>query len=249
VNVITTNECKAAGEAYKQEAARKSDLARTDLSKDKTGQFTGAYAINPVNGTKIPIWISDYVLISYGTGAIMAVPAHDERDFAFATKFKLPIIQVVEPDNAEEAKLCKEGKLCFAGDGTAINSGTFSGLRTPEFKEKITAWLEAEGLGKKAVNYKLRDWLFSRQRYWGEPFPILHKLTGRLLRWMKANCRWGCRSWRITSRPRRASRRWRRRRLGARNAARGTKAGGRPIRCRNGREVAGTICGIWTDER
>jgi len=181
VNVITTNECKAAVEAYKQEAARKSDLDRTDLSKDKTGQFTGAYAINPVNGTKIPIWISDYVLISYGTGAIMAVPAHDERDFAFATKFKLPIIQVVEPDNAEEAKLCKEGKLCFAGDGTAINSGTFSGLRTPEFKEKITAWLEAEGLGKKAVNYKLRDWLFSRQRYWGEPFPILHKADGTIV--------------------------------------------------------------------
>ncbi|MHC4927509.1 MAG: class I tRNA ligase family protein, partial [Planctomycetota bacterium] len=150
VNEITTDEHKAAVEAYKETASKKSDLDRTDLAKDKTGQFTGAYAINPVNGEKIPIWISDYVLISYGTGAIMAVPAHDERDFEFATTFKLPIIQVVQPDNPEDAKLCEEGKLCFAGDGTAINSGEFTGLKTPEFKEKIAAWLAEQGLGEKA---------------------------------------------------------------------------------------------------
>jgi leucyl-tRNA synthetase len=181
VNVITTEENRAAVEGYKEEASKKSDLDRTDLAKDKSGQFTGAYAINPVNGQKIPIWISDYVLISYGTGAIMAVPAHDERDFEFAKKFKLPIIQVVQPDSPDDAELCRQGKLCFAGDGTAINSGEFTGLSTPEFKEKITAWLETEGLGKKAINYKLRDWLFSRQRYWGEPFPILHTEDGRII--------------------------------------------------------------------
>jgi leucyl-tRNA synthetase len=181
VNEITTDDNKAAVEAYKDQASKKSDLDRTDLAKDKTGQFTGAYAINPVNGEKIPIWISDYVLISYGTGAIMAVPAHDDRDFEFATTFNLPIIQVVQPDNPEEAALCEEGKLCFTGDGTAINSGEFTGLSTPEFKEKISAWLESEGLGEKAVNYKLRDWLFSRQRYWGEPFPILHTEDGRVI--------------------------------------------------------------------
>ena len=206
VDEITTPQQKAAVDAYRQDAARKSDMDRTDASKDKTGQFTGAYAINPVNGHKIPIWISDYVLISYGTGAIMAVPAHDDRDFAFAKKFNLPIIPVVMPseDRAgmelafgsnydtkdwntnfeqyvnEYCKTVKEGKVCFTGDGTAINSGTFTGLKTPEFKEKITAWLQEKGLGKKAVNYKLRDWLFSRQRYWGEPFPILHAENGRV---------------------------------------------------------------------
>jgi leucyl-tRNA synthetase len=181
VDTITTDENKTAVEAYKETASKKSDLDRTDLAKDKTGQFTGAYAINPVNSEKIPIWISDYVLISYGTGAIMAVPAHDERDFEFATKFELSIIQVVQPDNAEDAKLCEEGKLCFAGNGTAINSGEFTGLSTPEFKEKIAAWLTKKGLGEKAINYKLRDWLFSRQRYWGEPFPILHTEDGRVI--------------------------------------------------------------------
>ncbi|MCE5185720.1 MAG: leucine--tRNA ligase [Planctomycetaceae bacterium] len=177
VDVITTAEYKQAVENYKQEAARKSDLDRTDLSKEKTGQFTGAYAINPVNGNRIPIWISDYVLISYGTGAIMAVPAHDTRDFEFATKFKLPIIPVVEPEDRGQ----KTEDRCFTEDGIAVNSGQFTGLRTAEFKEKITAWLEEKGLGKKAVNYKLRDWLFSRQRYWGEPFPILHKADGTIM--------------------------------------------------------------------
>jgi leucyl-tRNA synthetase len=179
VDKIASEDRKDAIEKYRQEAARKSDLDRTDLAKEKTGEPIGAYAINPVNNEKIPIWISDYVLISYGTGAIMAVPAHDERDFEFATKFNLPIIPVVEPQDSEQAELVKQGKLCFIGDGRAINSGRFDGLSTPEFKEQITNRLEEQGLGTKAINYKLRDWLFSRQRYWGEPFPILHADNGR----------------------------------------------------------------------
>ena len=178
VGVITTEDYKQQVKDYCELAATKSDLDRTDLAKEKTGVFTGAYAINPVNEERIPIWIGDYVLISYGTGAIMAVPAHDERDFEFAKEFNLPIVPVVEPDEREQAELVKQGKLCFVGDGMAINSGQFNGLRTPEFKEKITDWLQQRGLGKKAVNYKLRDWLFSRQRYWGEPFPILHTQDG-----------------------------------------------------------------------
>ena len=181
VDKITSEERKEAVQKYREEAARKSDLDRTDLAKEKTGEPLGAYAINPVNGEKIPIWISDYVLISYGTGAIMAVPAHDERDFEFATKFDLPIIPVVEPPDAGQAELVRKGKLCFIGDGKAINSGQFNGLSTSEFKEQITNWLEERNLGKKAVNYKLRDWLFSRQRYWGEPFPILHTEDGRII--------------------------------------------------------------------
>jgi leucyl-tRNA synthetase len=181
VDIITTAEAKEAVEQYRQQAARKSDLDRTDLAKEKTGVFTGAYAINPVNDEKIPIWVSDYVLITYGTGAIMAVPAHDERDFEFANKFGLPIIPVVEPSDARQAELVKQGKLCFTGDGRAINSGQFDGLPTSEFKEKITDWLAHRQLGRKAVNYKLRDWLFSRQRYWGEPFPILHTADGAMV--------------------------------------------------------------------
>jgi leucyl-tRNA synthetase len=181
VDVITTDEHREAVEKYREEAARKSDLDRTDLAKEKTGVFTGTFAINPVNDEKIPIWISDYVLISYGTGAIMAVPAHDERDFEFAKKFELPIIAVVEPDDSEQAELVKQAKACFVGDGRAINSGQFNGLSTAEFKEQITNWLAERGLGNKAVNYKLRDWLFSRQRYWGEPFPILHTKDGRVI--------------------------------------------------------------------
>jgi leucyl-tRNA synthetase len=181
VDEITDEQRKEAVQKYRDEAARKSDLDRTDLAKEKTGGPIGAYAINPVNDQKIPIWISDYVLISYGTGAIMSVPAHDERDFEFAKKFDLPIVPVVEPDDSEQAELVKRGELCFVGDGRAINSGQFDGLPTTEFKEQITNWLADKGLGKKAVNYKLRDWLFSRQRYWGEPFPILHTEDGRIL--------------------------------------------------------------------
>jgi len=181
VDKITSENRKEAVQKYREEAARKSDLDRTDLAKEKTGEPIGAYAINPVNGEKIPIWISDYVLISYGTGAIMAVPAHDERDFEFATKFELPIVPVVEPQDSEQAELVKQSKLCFVGDGRAINSGQFDGLSTPEFKEQITNWLAQKGKGRKAVNYKLRDWLFSRQRYWGEPFPILHTEDSRII--------------------------------------------------------------------
>jgi len=180
VEKITTPDRIDIVRQYQEEAARKSDLDRTDLAKEKTGVFTGAYAINPVNGEKIPIWIGDYVLISYGTGAIMAVPAHDERDFEFAKKYNLPIIPVVEPDDSEEAELVKQGKICFTGEGKAINSGQFNGLPTARFKEEIVKWLEEKGKGKKSVNYKLRDWLFSRQRYWGEPFPILHTDKGRI---------------------------------------------------------------------
>ena len=181
VDEITTAGQKKAVEEYKKLAQSKSDLDRTDLAKEKTGVFTGAFAVNPVNDAKIPIWISDYVLISYGTGAIMSVPAHDERDFEFVKKFDLPIIAVVEPDDKTLAEQVRKGAACFIGDGVAINSGQFNGLSTQQFKEKITAWLEKKGLGKKAVNYKLRDWLFSRQRYWGEPFPLLHCEDGSVI--------------------------------------------------------------------
>jgi len=181
VDKITTDGHKAAVADYRAEAAKKSDLDRTDLAKEKTGVPTGAYAINPVNNEKIPIWISDYVLISYGTGAIMSVPAHDERDFEFARKFDLPIIAVVEPVEAELAEQVKKGQACFVGDGTAINSGKYDGLSTADFKEKITNDLKSQGKGEKAINYKLRDWLFSRQRYWGEPFPLLHKEDGEVV--------------------------------------------------------------------
>ena len=173
VQKITTASQKSAVEAYIEEAARKSDLERTDLAKEKTGVFTGAYAINPVNNARIPIWISDYVLISYGTGAIMAVPAHDERDWDFAKAFNLPIIQVVAASD-EEGPFDREPAQCTVSEGVAVNSGDFNGLPTAEFKKKITEWLESRGIGKKAINYKLRDWLFSRQRYWGEPIPVVH---------------------------------------------------------------------------
>ncbi len=181
IDQITTAEHKEAVTKYRQEAARKSDLDRTDLAKEKTGERTGAFAINPVNNEKIPIWISDYVLISYGTGAIMSVPAHDERDFEFAKKFDLPIVAVVESPDVEFAQAVRKGQACYIGDGRAINSGQFDGLTTTEFKEKITQWLEERNLGCKAINYKLRDWLFSRQRYWGEPFPLLHKEKGEVI--------------------------------------------------------------------
>jgi leucyl-tRNA synthetase len=200
VERLTTTGQEAAVKVYCEAAARKSDLDRTELVKEKTGVFTGSYAINPVNGREIPIWIADYVLISYGTGAIMAVPAHDERDFEFAQQFKLGVEPVVKPPYSIEetyiaasgdipvdfVKALLDGNRCFAGEGVAINSSMYDGLKTTEFKKKIAADLAAAGLGREAVNYKLRDWLFSRQRFWGEPFPILHELdsagkpTGRV---------------------------------------------------------------------
>jgi leucyl-tRNA synthetase len=166
VDLIVTEEQWPAVREYRERTARKSELERADLSKEKTGVFTGAYAINPANNEKIPIWIADYVLVGYGTGAIGGVPAHDERDLEFAKKFDLPLVVVVQPTGDEPA-------LGFTGEGIAVNSPIINGLTSREAKNKITAWLEQRGLGKRAINYKLRDWLFSRQRYWGEPFPIV----------------------------------------------------------------------------
>jgi len=178
VERLTLPEHAQAVKRYCEEAARKSDLDRTDLAKQKTGVFTGSYAINPVNHEAIPIWVADYVLATYGTGAIMAVPAHDTRDFEFAQQFGLPIVPVVDP--GETADVSRDdllaGRVSFIADGTAINSAQYDGLSTPEFKQQITDDLSSKGLGRGAVNYKLRDWLFSRQHFWGEPFPILHEL-------------------------------------------------------------------------
>jgi leucyl-tRNA synthetase len=223
VERLTAPEQSAAVRTYCEQSARKSDLDRTDLAKEKTGVFTGSCAVNPVNGQAIPIWVADYVLISYGTGAIMAVPAHDTRDFEFAQQFQLPIITVVDPIEGREVRGERRGagkvsplplgegqggrasmadgphpnplpagegtsagRVAFIADGMAINSGPYNGLSTPEFKRKIAEDLSSQGIGRSAVNYKLRDWLFSRQHFWGEPFPILHeldasgKLTGRI---------------------------------------------------------------------
>ncbi len=179
VEEITTEAQKAAVREYQEQASRKSDLERTELAKTKTGVFTGAYAINPVNEEKVPIWIADYVLATYGTGAIMAVPAHDERDFEFAKTFELPITTVVKPTDKwlkETGSTINDLKEAYTEPGKAINSGEFDGLPTAEFKTKITEWLEEKAIGKRRINYKLRDWLFSRQRYWGEPFPVIHEV-------------------------------------------------------------------------
>ncbi len=165
IKEITPEEYKQKIEEYKQKAATKSDLERTELNKEKTGEFTGCYAINPVNGKKMPIWISDYVLMTYGTGAIMAVPAHDQRDYEFAKKFGIAIIQVLEGGNIE--------KEAYVGDGKHINSDFLDGLNKEDAINKITNWLEERKIGHKKVNYKIREWIFARQRYWGEPIPIV----------------------------------------------------------------------------
>ena len=173
IDEITTLEQKDAVKKYKEECAKKSEIERTELNKEKTGVFTGSYAINPVNGEKIPIWISDYVLVTYGTGAIMAVPAHDERDYAFAKKFDLKIIPVIEGGDIE--------KEAYIGDGVHINSGFLNGLNKEESIEKMIAWLEENKLGAKKINYKIREWIFARQRYWGEPMPVVHMEDGDIV--------------------------------------------------------------------
>ncbi|TGA99296.1 leucine--tRNA ligase [Sporolactobacillus shoreae] len=172
IDQIVTPEQKAAVDAYRKEVAAKSDLERTDLNKTKTGAFTGAYAINPVNGRKVPIWIADYVLITYGFGAIMAVPGHDDRDYEFAQKFGLPIIEVVAGGD-----LSKEA---YTGDGKHVNSDFLDGLGKNEAISRMIGWLEERNVGKKKITYRLRDWLFSRQRYWGEPIPIIHMEDGTM---------------------------------------------------------------------
>ena len=172
VDMITTDEKKEEVEEYKRVCATKSEMERTELNKDKTGVFTGAYAINPVNDKKIPIWISDYVLATYGTGAIMAVPAHDDRDYEFAKKFGIDIIPVIEGGNIETE--------AYTGDGVHINSSFLDGLQKQESIEKMISWLEEKNVGSKQVNYRIREWIFARQRYWGEPIPIVHYEDGTM---------------------------------------------------------------------
>lgn len=172
VEQITTADQRQAVEAYLEKVKMKSDLERTDLAKEKTGVFTGAYAVNPINGKKVPIWIADYVLVSYGTGAIMAVPAHDERDYEFATEFGLDIVPVLEGGNIS--------KEAFTGDGQHINSEFLNGLNKADGIAKAIEWLAEKGVGEKKISYRLRDWLFSRQRYWGEPIPMIHWEDGTI---------------------------------------------------------------------
>jgi leucyl-tRNA synthetase len=178
VDKITTSEQKSAVDEYKAQAARQSDIEREAVDKEKTGVFTGAYAVNPVNGARIPIWIADYVLMSYGTGAIMAVPAHDERDFAFAKKYELPIVEVIRPEGQSEAS---ELESAYSGAGVMVNSAQFNGTKVNTEKGRknpgiaaVLDWIEAQGIGKESVNYRYRDWLISRQRYWGAPIPMIH---------------------------------------------------------------------------
>lgn len=181
VQRLTTDEQRAAVLKYCEQAAAKSDLERTELAKTKTGVFTGSYAINPVNGQPVPIWVADYVLINYGTGAIMAVPAHDTRDFEFAQQFGIYIQAVVDPGDLPDVdrSAVLSGQTVFAGSGAAVNSGPYNGQQTADVQRQMVTDLAAQGLGRLAVNYKLRDWLFSRQRFWGEPFPILHELDAQ----------------------------------------------------------------------
>ena len=195
VDQLTTDAQREEVKAYQKSTRAKSDLDRTELSKEKTGVFTGGYVINPVNGQEIPVWIADYVLMSYGTGAVMAVPAHDERDFDFATKYHLPITPVYDPDVDEHPEYIPEkmtpqqtreavlaGKLCWPGEGVCFNSSnddlSLNDLKPREAIQAMTDWLKSKNKGEQSVSYKLRDWLFSRQRYWGEPFPILHLEDG-----------------------------------------------------------------------
>ncbi|HRQ21788.1 MAG TPA: class I tRNA ligase family protein, partial [Anaerolineales bacterium] len=178
MDTVTTTEQKQAVEEYKMQAARQSDIERESADKEKTGVFTGGYAINPVNNERIPIWIADYVLMSYGTGAIMAVPAHDERDFAFAKKYDLPIVEVIKPEGKEEAG---DLESAYIGEGVMVNSDQFNGTKVNIEKGRknpgisaVIDWLEEKGIGKESVNYRYRDWLISRQRYWGAPIPMIH---------------------------------------------------------------------------
>ena len=176
IDRITTEAQRTEVNAYRARAAQLSDFQRSEQGKDKSGVFTGAYAVNPVNEARIPIWVADYVLMSYGTGAIMAVPAHDERDHEFATNFALPIVPVIQPP--QPVDITREA---YVGDGIAINSGFLDGLNVADAKARIVQWLEAKGIGKSRVQYRLRDWLFSRQRYWGEPIPVLHRQDGSVV--------------------------------------------------------------------
>ncbi|MCU0607825.1 MAG: class I tRNA ligase family protein, partial [Candidatus Edwardsbacteria bacterium] len=169
VDSITTDAQRAAVDAYVKKAQGEAEIDRLNAERTKTGVFTGASAVNPVTGREVPVWIADYVMMGYGTGAIMCVPGHDARDFEFARKFGLPIVQVVSKDGSKYELAAAE-----PGEGIAVNSGPYDGLATAEFARKITAWLEAEGIGKHTVNYRIRDWLISRQRYWGAPIPIIH---------------------------------------------------------------------------
>ncbi len=188
LNVIVTDDQRTKVADYVKAAAMKSDLDRTDLAKEKTGVFTGRYAINPINGAKIPVWVADYVLIGYGTGAIMAVPAHDTRDFEFAKEFDIPVICILDPAQADEETRAKvlAGEACWTEDGAYINSADattgidINGKNKAEGIKTVISWLGENNLGKATVNYKLRDWLFSRQRYWGEPFPIIHWEDGEV---------------------------------------------------------------------
>ncbi len=180
VDRIATMDRKDDIEEYRNATAAKTDLTRTDLAKEKTGVWTGSFAHHPVTGKEIPIWISDYVLMGYGTGAVMAVPAHDERDFEFANIYKLPIMPVYDPGECEEREAVLQGRQYWTGDGTLIHSGFLNGRSMEAAKQHMIEWLETNAKGKRTVNYKLRDWLFSRQRYWGEPIPILHFEDGTM---------------------------------------------------------------------
>ena len=188
VRELVTPENREITDAYIYSASLKSDLDRTELSKEKTGVFTGTYAVNPVTGLPVPIWIADYVLMGYGTGAIMAVPAHDNRDFEFAKKFNIPVICILDPAGAEPQlrNQVLAGESCWTGDGIFINSSNhdkgidLNGLNKEQGIATITRWLERQNLGKATINYKIRDWLFSRQRYWGEPFPVIHWEDGEV---------------------------------------------------------------------